>query len=113
MAISVSDLSNITDTYETDTIDFTVTALLFEGISGFAITNRYMVSDGSKTANGAFNGTWISEAGISIPQDSLFVTIAVPNDNLTVTQKLVVNYFNEKTQKTAQVTFDLVVNYIS
>lgn len=106
--INVADLSNITDRYETDTIDFPVTALLFESNLGVNITNRYTVSDGSKSANGTFNGMIVSEAGISIPRGSQFVTIAIPYENLDISQRLVVNWDNHET-----VEYDLIVRYIS
>lgn len=113
VTISVSDLSNITDIYETNTINFPVTALLFESNLEVGITNRYTVSNGSESANGTFTGSIVSEAGISIPRDSQFVTIAIPYENLTVTQKLVVNWFNGETEKFGTVEYDLIVNYIS
>lgn len=113
MAINVANLSNITDIYETDTINFPATALLFESDLEVGMTNRYTVSNGSESATGTFYGMQVSEAGISIPRNSQFVTIAIPHENSTVTQKLVVNYSNDETEETGTVEFDLVVNYIS
>lgn len=106
-------MSNIADLYETDTVNFPVTALLFESNLEVAISNRYMVSDGKESATGTFNGSWVSEAGISMPPDSHFVTIAIPYEDLTVTQKLVADWFDEETEEHGIDVFDLVVNYIS
>lgn len=113
VTIRVSDLSNITDIYETDTVNFPVTALLFESNLEVGITNRYTVSNGSESVNGTFTGMVVSEAGISIPRGSQFVTIAIPYENSTVKQKLVVDWSNEETVEHGTVEYDLVVNYIS
>ena len=102
-------MSNITDIYETDTINFPVTALLFESNLVFTIINRYTVSDNKKSVTGIFKGEWVSEAGISMPRDSYFVTLAIPNEHLTVTQKLVVDWFNEETEESGIDEFDLKI----
>lgn len=112
MTINAADLSNITDIYETDTINIPVTALLFESNLEVNITNRYTVSDGRESATGTFYGQWVSEKGISMPRDSHFVTIAIPSKGLTGTQKLVVNWFNEETGDGGTVAYDLIVNII-
>lgn len=113
MAINRNNLDNISDLYRTSSVDFPVTALLFESDLNVSITNNYTVSDGSAFAFGTFNGKWVSEAGISMPRNSQFVTIAILDTGLTVTQKLVVNWENEENHERETVEFDLVVNYIS
>lgn len=106
-------MGDIADTYETDTINFPVTAILFESDLEVGIRNSYTVSNGDESATGTFNGTWVSEAGIRMPSNSHFVTIAIPYEDLTITQKLTVGWVNEETMEHGTVEFDLVVNYIS
>lgn len=105
-------MSNISDIYDNDTAIFPVTALLFESDIEVAIRNNYRFS-GPDSVTGNFNGTWVSEAGISMPRDSHFVTIAIPHGDLTVTQKLAVDWFNEETEKHGIVEYDLIVNIIT
>lgn len=113
MAINGRNVDNISDLYRTSSIDFPVTALLFESDLNVSITNNYTVIGDRGTAFGTFNGKWLSAVGISMPRNSQFVTIAIPDTGLTVTQKLVVNWVNEETHERETVEFDLVVNYIS
>lgn len=105
-------MSNISDLYETNTVNFPVTALLFESNLEVGITNRYTVSDGSEPVNGTFTGMIVSEAGISIPRDSQFVTIVIPYKNLTFSQKLVVDWYNAETQKYGTVEYDVIVRVV-
>lgn len=102
----------MSDLYETSTIDFPVTALLFESDLEVGITNRYTVSNGRESAFGNFYGQLVSEKDISIPRNSKFVTIAIPYKNTTVSQKLVVDWSNAETQEHGTTEYDLIVNII-
>lgn len=105
-------MDNISDLYETSTIDFPVTALLFESDVEVGITNNYTVSNGRESAFGNFYGQKVSEAGISIPNNSQFVTIAIPYRNTTVSQKLVVDWSNYETGQHGTVEYDLIVRVV-
>lgn len=105
-------MNNTSDLYETSTIDFPVTALLFESDIEVAISNNYTVSNGRESAFGTFQGKWVSEAGISMPRNSHFVTIAFPYSDSTVSQKLVVDWSNYETGEHGRTEYDLIVSIV-
>lgn len=110
VTISEENLASILDTWETDTIDFAVTALLFESDYQFwGVENAYTVVEGNDTVTGTFGGQYMS---VSMPQNSKFVTIAIPNVEQTATQKITAEYFDVETEQMRTVEYDLDINIV-
>lgn len=113
VTISEDDLASILDTYEVDNVEFAVTALLFESdYQYWGVQNEYTLVDGDDTVTGTFNGQYISAEGISMPNNSAFLTIIIPTVEQTDTQKINAMCYDEETEQIREIEYDVNINIV-